>query len=159
MLFHFVGDLITAPPGSMRKVLIDEPYPDLGPELDLSGPVTGFARLHRIQHAILVQCDLSAPIDCECARCLQPMTHTMQTHFDEEFRFSGHEVEPDSFRLREQHLDLTEAARQYLVLELPINPICRPDCPGLCPACGEPLLDHECAAIEPEEISEPEPLG
>src|SRR5438128_2633513 len=110
MLFHFVGDLITAPPGSMRKVLIDEPYPDLGPELDLSGPVTGFARLHRIQHAILVQCDLSAPIDCECARCLQPMTHTMQTHFDEEFRFSGHEVEPDSFRLREQHLDLTEAA-------------------------------------------------
>ena len=39
----------------MRKVLIDEPYPDLGPELDLSGPVTGFARLHRIQHAILVQ--------------------------------------------------------------------------------------------------------
>ena len=147
MLTHSVSDLIQAPPGTTRKVVIDEPRPRLGPELTLAGPLRGTARLHRIQHGLLVQCDLTATITCECGRCLQPTTRELQAHFDEEFRFSGESDEPDTFWVTDQHiLDLTEAARQYLVLELPINPVCRPDCPGLCPLCGEPLQDHECRA-------------
>jgi uncharacterized protein len=154
MLTYFVSDLITAPPGTMRKVVIDEPHPDLGPELELAGPLRGTARIHRIQHGLLVQCDLSASVDCECARCLQPTTYEMHSHFDEAFRFAGHEVEPDGFRLSDQILDLTEPVRQYLVMELPINPVCRPDCRGLCPVCGEPLQDHECR-VDSSSLSEP----
>lgn len=150
MLTHFVGDLIQAPPGTTRKVVIEEPRPMLGPEMSLVGPLRGTARLHRIQHGLLVQCDLSASATCECARCLQPMIQELKTHFDEEFRFAGNSDDPDAFGVKgQQILDLTEAARQYLVLELPINPVCSSDCPGLCPACGEPLRDHECQAGSP----------
>lgn len=147
MLSYFVGDLFQDPPGTLRSVAIDEPDPTLGPELDFAGPLRGSARLHRIQHGLLVQCNLATLIHFDCSRCLQPTTQEIHAHFDEEFRFWGESIDPEGFLITEHHiLNLSEAARQYLVLELPLKPLCRADCPGLCPACGEPLRDHECSA-------------
>jgi uncharacterized protein len=39
---------------------------------------------------------------------------------------------------------MTEPLRQYFTIELPLAPVCRPDCAGLCPACGAPLEGHDC---------------
>jgi uncharacterized protein len=42
-------------------------------------------------------------------------------------------------------LDLSEAIRQYAIMALPMAPICRPDCAGLCPECGQNLNQGSCA--------------
>ena len=56
--------------------------------------------------------------------------------------------EPDetgSFTIDEHHiLDLTEAIRQYRVMALPMKPLCREECAGLCPTCGKNLNTGPC---------------
>ena len=42
------------------------------------------------------------------------------------------------------HIDLLPLLREYFHLDIPINPVCRPDCKGLCPVCGEPLEQSNC---------------
>jgi uncharacterized protein len=59
--------------------------------------------------------------------------------------------EPDVFLIDETHkLDLADAMREYALLALPMLPLCREDCKGLCPECGVNLND------EPEHMHEPE---
>lgn len=54
-------------------------------------------------------------------------------------------AEPTPFRIdARHHLDLTEAVRQAAVLEEPMAPLCRSDCPGLCAICGADLNDGPC---------------
>ncbi len=149
MLAHNIADLIQLSTGATLVVELDGAVPDLSPELDLAGPTTGRARLHRTQRGIVAQCQVTTAVRLECSRCLEPMIQPMQIKFDEEFVIEGPgvEIEPDVFQVDEHHvLDLTEAIRQYLTLALPLAPICRTDCAGLCPDCGEPLAEgHECA--------------
>ena len=44
-------------------------------------------------------------------------------------------------RMQGDLIDLEPAVRDAVVLTLPTNPLCRPDCPGLCPECGAHLAD------------------
>ena len=54
--------------------------------------------------------------------------------------------DPDAFSIDSQHvLDITEAIRQYAVLALPMKPLCKPDCQGLCPHCGRNLNEGQCS--------------
>ena len=53
--------------------------------------------------------------------------------------------EPDSFTIDEYYiLDLTEAVRQYALMVIPMKPLCREDCAGLCPGCGSNLNQGPC---------------
>lgn len=52
------------------------------------------------------------------------------------------------------HLDLTPMLREQIILAAPMQPLCREDCAGLCPKCGQNLNDQRCAC-EPEAIKSP----
>lgn len=61
------------------------------------------------------------------------------------------EADPDEFRIDgRNHLDLSEAVRQYEQAALPIQPVCREDCAGLCPVCGQNLNERRCDCEQPE---------
>jgi len=52
----------------------------------------------------------------------------------------------DSFTVDEHHvLDLYEAVRQYALLALPMKPLCKQECPGICPQCGKNLNEGKCS--------------
>lgn len=161
MLAFNVADLIQAPFGTTRDLQIDESRADLGPELILTAPIHGTARLHRAQGAVLIQCEATTTVALECSRCLETFTRDLRVHFTEQFRspdFPGAEQEDQAgeefFRLDEHHvLELTEPMRQYFTIELPLALVCRPDCKGLCPACGAPLEGHECPRGEGPELN------
>jgi uncharacterized protein len=54
--------------------------------------------------------------------------------------------EEDPFYLDELHMaDVGEMLREYVLLELPMQPLCRPDCRGLCPECGADLNVEQCS--------------
>jgi uncharacterized protein len=73
----------------------------------------------------------------ECRRCLQPIVGTVAAEVRELYRPAGHEEDAEeTYLLGIDHLDLRPLARDAILLELPLAPLCRPDCAGLCPTCG-----------------------
>lgn len=153
MLAHNVAALLKSPPGTVRKVEIDEPSPSLGPGWKASGPLRGSARLTRTQTGILAHVQFSGAFSLDCARCLEPFEWPVEVDFQEEFLPSislatGAPLptsEDDALRIDERHvLDLKEIARQYLTIAIPIQPVCRPDCAGICPGCGADLNTTPC---------------
>ncbi|MFN3689662.1 MAG: YceD family protein [Fimbriimonadales bacterium] len=93
----------------------------------------------------------------ECGRCLSYFQLPVALEIHEEFPLVGTpaglsaygyaEVEDrDSFPVFEgNYLYVDDLLRQYLLLELPIAPVCREDCKGLCPTCGQNLNEAPCA--------------
>ncbi len=93
----------------------------------------------------------------ECGRCLEYYQLPVEFEIHEEFPLVGipsglspqgyASVEDrDSFPVFEGNiLNVDELLRQYVILQLPLAPICRPDCKGLCPSCGKNLNQGECS--------------
>jgi DUF177 domain-containing protein len=117
-------------------------------------PVTGNVELLRTKTGVLVRARLQVVEPETCSRCLKPLEETLPVEFEEEFqatvdRHSGLPVneqpEEDDFLIDENHmLDLAEAVRQYREATVLMQPLCRSDCPGLCPRCGADLSLGEC---------------
>jgi uncharacterized protein len=152
-LAYNVSELLKSAIGSDRQVPIDEPSPSLGPDLTVTGPVRGAARLHRTQNGVLVRASLTTTIQLECSRCLEPLEREIRVDVEEEFRPSIHIVtgapidapEDDALRIDERHvLDMTETVRQYVETALPLQPLCAPTCQGLCVVCGTNLNTGAC---------------
>jgi uncharacterized protein len=108
----------------------------------------------RTQRSILVRCNLVSDIGLSCSRCLSQFRQPLKIKFNEEFfptldAETGEELpspeEASSFTIDEYHtLDLTEAIRQYFLLAVPMKPLCRKECAGLCPTCGKNLNKGKC---------------
>ncbi len=116
--------------------------------------VQGEVTLIRTNRGILVKGTLHTEVKATCCRCLGLFGSSLALNIEEEY-FPTIDVssgtplplpeEPDSFTIDEHHvLDLTEAVRQYALLAIPMKPLCREDCGGLCPACGHNLNEEPC---------------
>lgn len=131
-------------PGSMCRVQRDVPAPrDLG--LELVTVPAGAAlqlrlRLEAVMEGVLVSGTVTAPLVGECGRCLDPVAATVAVDLQELFAYPDRALE-NACRLEGDLLDLEPVLRDAVVLALPLTPLCQPDCPGLCPACGGRLAD------------------
>ncbi len=150
-----VSTLLTEPVGHARRLQAEQER-CLVPEEDFEQEVTGEVRLIRSERGVLVMATFDlAPVTLECGRCLEPFQTPLHLDFDEEFVLPRNpltglapEVDGDDFLIDEnRHLDLSEAVRQYEQSALPIRPVCRPDCRGLCPTCGHNLNLETCACL------------
>jgi uncharacterized protein len=149
-------------PGAMKPAQFEVPAPDhLG--LDMIGvpagaPLALDLRLEWVAEGVLVSGTVTAPVAGECGRCLRPISDTARVTVQELYASPGSATEettdPDEIsRLDNDLVDLEPAVRDALVLELPTNPLCQPDCPGLCPECGVHLddvpADHHHDQVDP----------
>jgi uncharacterized protein len=117
--------------------------------------VSGTVELLRTKSGVLVRGRFTLIEPETCSRCLKPLEETISIDFEEEFQAtvdvrSGQPVreapDPDAFRVDENHmLDVTEAVRQYREASAEMQPLCRPDCRGLCPRCGQDLNLGDCS--------------
>ena len=139
-------------------------------------------RFEAVSEGVLATGTAIAPLEGECARCLTPLTSSVTVPFQELYlygdgrhdqhdkhdrhgkhdrhdRYDKHDEQDDQddeelYYLDGDLLDLEPAFRDAVVLALPMSPLCREDCPGLCVECGVPLADagldhrHE-AAVDP----------
>lgn len=103
-------------------------------------------RLEAVMEGVLVSGTARAPLAGECARCLDPLTSSIEVEFQELFRYlavrdgDGEATEEDHY-LDGDLLDLEPVCRDAIVLALPLSPLCSGDCPGLCAECGARLAD------------------
>jgi uncharacterized metal-binding protein YceD (DUF177 family) len=116
-------------------ILASELAPDFQDELmRLSHPVEYELMVERQSDSLLVTGNLRTHVDCECARCLKVFLLSVQVdEFSLIVPLAGEEALP----VDGDFADLTPAVREDILLSLPTNPLCGPDCRGLKPK-GQP---------------------
>ena len=158
-----VAQLLQQPQGATRQVTFEEEPRVLG-EPSVVAPVRGEATLLRTGRGILANCRFETALAVECGRCLEPTVVPVSGRLQEEFIPSVDvrsgapiENEPDAetFLIGDDHvLDLSEAIRQHVLMNAPLQPLCRPECRGLCPDCGVDLNERACDC-PPVEVGSP----
>lgn len=137
-----VRDLVHRP-GEMRERELDFPVPEkLGEgaaSVAAGEPLRLDLRLEGLHDGILVSGEGDTVARGECVRCLDPVEIDVEVEFQELFAYSPDEA--FDYVVRDDQLDLEPVVRDAVVLSLPFQPVCRPDCPGLDPVTGERLPD------------------
>jgi uncharacterized protein len=122
-------------------------------DLDLCN-FEGIATIGRTPQGLIVQAKFSAEITQECVRCLNNFDQNLSWDFTELYAFNEKSTsESDLLLPEDQYIDLQPLIREYALLEIPINPKCKPDCKGLCSVCGEDLNQSDCGHRETVEDS------
>ena len=128
-------------PGEMREHAFTVPLREqwgegivsfpAGSDLDLD------VRLESVHEGILVSGTADGTYEGVCGRCLTEISAPVEVEFQELFAYPGEE-ETD-FEVQDDHVDLENLVRDAVVLSLPFQPVCQPDCPGLDSSTGEKL--------------------
>ncbi|MFH8613566.1 YceD family protein [Streptomyces sp. NPDC017979] len=147
-------------PGALQRLTRSVPAPkDLGIE-EVVGVPEGEAveldlRLESVMEGVLVTGTARASAEGECVRCLEPLRLDVVAEFQEMFTYpdaddrsrgraadAGDDAEgEDIVLLKDGLFDLEPVLRDAVVLALPMQPVCREDCAGLCTQCGVRLDD------------------
>jgi uncharacterized protein len=99
-------------------------------------------RLESVMDGVLVTGTVTAPVVAECGRCLEPVEDSITVDVQELFAYDeAADGEDELPTLVGDFIDFEPIARDAVVLGLPLNPVCRDDCAGLCTGCGAPMRD------------------
>lgn len=129
-----------------------EPVEFSGETFRFDRPFSGEAEIWNTGDELMVRARLSGEAEVGCGRCLTRFRLPLKVSFTELFREGepteeAEEEEGDEYTLTYytgDQIDLTDSLRENVLLELPMQPICRKDCKGLCPTCGANLNDEAC---------------
>jgi uncharacterized protein len=130
----------------------------------LEGPILADFEIQRLGNEIQVAGTVRATARLQCSRCLAPFSHPVAGEVDATFAPPAklaegdhqHELAPDELEVEPLvggGADLRGVIAEQIHLNLPLKPLCREDCPGICPHCGRPGADGPCecapAAADP----------
>ncbi len=95
-----------------------------------------------------------------CSRCLTPFEQTIKADFSEEYVPAGYKAEnPEPSELEDpahtfqgDYIDITRLVTEAVILEIPMKAVCRNDCKGICPECGQVLNEKvcDCDKVQPD---------
>ncbi len=149
-------------PGTMKTLQRSVTAPEkIG--LDLIGIPAGSQveldlTLQSVSEGVLVTGSVSAPLAGECSRCLESFTDELELQVTELFAYPDSVTEQTTeedeiHRLVDDMIDLEPVLVDAVGLELPLRPLCEPDCPGLCAECGVRMAiagpDHGHEILDP----------
>lgn len=148
-MFFSVQDL------EVRKIHFDVGFPPgeidfLEPELKQKGELKASGVVELLSHTlgeIRIQGHVRVELEVPCDRCLEPASIPIDSDVDLFYRPAdtgpeGEEVEIDDGEseigfYEGDGLELEEVLREYVLLALPMQTLCRSDCRGICPVCGQ----------------------
>jgi uncharacterized protein len=118
--------------------------------LDFSGQLN----VSRTPQGLLFNGDFTGKTTLECARCLKAFEGQLKWTMTELYAFTEKSVSDSGLLVPEDaQIDFRPLFREYALLEIPIRPICKPDCKGLCPVCGQDLNVRDCGHRPQEDES------
>lgn len=104
-------------------------------EMAVTGTFTG--TVDGVEAAFTV----TAPVDLTCTRCLTQWTESLEVTGSQYFSRTPDE---DGYAIVDGTVDMSGPATDELALAIPLAPLCKPDCKGLCPICGTDLNTDPC---------------
>jgi uncharacterized protein len=140
-----VADLLHRP-GSRRVLHFDAPLPGLaviGSAVPDDEPLALDVLLEQVSESIVIRGAVRAHWAAPCSRCLRPVRGEL--HCEVQELFEATPLDGETYPLEHDHVDLALPIRDAVLLELPIAPLCRADCAGLCPVCGRDNNDDPCS--------------
>jgi uncharacterized protein len=154
-----VAELLKNPIGATRSHEVSEAEVVVADDGSRSR-VTGALTLLRTKSGILARATVRLQQPDACSRCVTPLEIPLELHIEEEYQPTVDIVtgaprrrpeDSGTFLIDEHHvLDLTDAVHQYRMMGAPMQPLCQPDCAGLCPTCGQNLNEKACSCPSEE---------
>lgn len=143
-------------PGHYRDIELASPVPEARTTLVRADETATRARLRAesVIEGILVSGWVAGEASSRCARCLVDVGLDLELEVCELFLAPGGEPVDgvdDAYEIDGTTIDLEPMLRDALTLSLPLNPLCRPDCKGLCPLCGSDLNRASCDCVVEEK--------
>jgi uncharacterized protein len=149
-----VGFLLSQTAGYGRLFDFREESLTLGSDICVEA-FTGHLQLSRTPQGIVAKGDFIAQLPAECARCLKAFSAPVSIQLEDLFVFPPQNATDPLLLVGEDaHLNLEPLMREYLLVNQPTRPLCRPDCKGLCPICGNDLNEKECFHPEESDVRE-----
>ena len=149
-----------------QEVKFDQHFPpgslDLGPEIAQQTPLAARGQADLIEEHegqkriadIRLRGDFSTQVEVRCARCLEPVSRDVAGHFDLLYRPAGSSGKPAEAAITEAETEvsfyrgsgvmLEEALAEQVLLAVPLRQLCRAECKGICPHCGQNLNQAQC---------------
>ena len=145
--------MLQEPMGSVRQYQVQETSVTLD-EVEVNR-LEGWLKFTRTDIGIWVKGRLKAEVSTQCSRCLKGFDSPLSTDINEEFypavelttgaAVAAPVMEEEAFRISPTNvLDTREAFRQNIVSRLPMKPLCKQECAGICPDCGVDRNEAEC---------------
>ena len=141
----FVVDVATIirRPGQMRELELDLELPERIGEgvatLEQGSVLEVDVRLETLHDGILATGRVRGEMTAECVRCLDPIEEELEVDFAELFAYARDDAV--EYEVHDDTVDLEHPIRDAVVLALPFQPVCTPDCLGLDPVTGEKLTE------------------
>lgn len=126
-------------------------------------PVSADLTLLKSEGEIFVRGDMTAPLKLQCARCLKEFEHKINSRIDIVYTLTPeHKAKEKELTLEDvganylegDEIDINAVLAEQLSLDTPMQPVCRPDCKGLCPKCGADLSQGECSCSVTERTDQ-----
>lgn len=130
--------------------------PSAGGDVELTAPVRMSADVYVSDDELLAVVDAATEAAVACSRCLSPVSLPLSVRFSEVLRPSSDRDDDTDDGDRHvtyysgDEIDLAPVVIENLALALPMKPLCRSDCRGLCPACGHNRNESDCGCNEAE---------
>ncbi len=146
-----VGFIIHQTVGYNREFPIEADRIKIPPDLTLDH-LNGSALVTRTAQGLLVQVRLRANTMAECGRCLTEFSQPLEVDFTELYAFTPASATESGLIVPESgKINLAPLVREEMFLAIPINPVCKEDCKGLCAVCGENLNEVAQPHVHEEE--------
>ncbi|MEN3185826.1 MAG: DUF177 domain-containing protein [Atribacterota bacterium] len=120
-----------------------------GEKILFAQPITVEVQLTNCGSEILVEGTLTTVLVLDCSRCLEPFLYAMRVDFNLELRnvnrlnrpsdLEAEAEETDEIKYFCEHdtyVDITKDLEELILVNLPMKPLCCPECLGICPVCG-----------------------
>ena len=151
-MYFNVSQLLRESSGATRSYRVDEPFTLAE---GTKAKARGAIRLLRTDRGIWVSGALESEVVVSCSRCLIDHTQPVHIVIEEEFfprwdrgsvaGSTGELPTDEQCRIDENHiLSVTDTIRQFYSLGVPMQPVCRGDCSGICLTCGVNLNETPC---------------
>ena len=139
-----VGFIATEEVGYSR--VFDFDFPQLRLDEDLvTENLSGEIHIARTANGLLTRAHFTATAKATCGRCLKAMAQPLACEFSELFTLPNKaDANTETIMPHDGKIDFAPILRDYMLIEVPISSVCRPDCKGLCPTCGVNRNSEDC---------------
>jgi uncharacterized protein len=121
-----------------------------------TGAVAVSLTMEKLGERVRIKGEFNFRVKLNCVRCLEPffqeITYPMDiVYAPEPSRMTGKEASLNEEEInvfyygKKGVIELGDAVREFVLLSLPVKPLCKPDCSGLCPSCGKKLSQGSCS--------------
>jgi uncharacterized protein len=150
-----IGFLINQSIGYSRAIPFESEEFDFGNGLVVK-KLAGEIELIRNQDGFRSVAEFEGYVDNECGRCLESFQEHVHGTFEEFFTFPFVEPSDEEMQVPESgNVDFKPILHDYILIEIPISPVCKPDCKGLCDICGANRNTTNCGHKHIHDDEEP----